>query len=96
LHRPIPGLIRNRLDVILDGPHDVTIGTAKTWQENGARVARELRTELQKYFPDVTRPDNFDKKTRSVKALTGFYRDLKIIDKYIRNTGQLHGPAALP
>lgn len=38
LYRPIHGLPRNRLDIILDGPHDVIIGDSKTWTENGARV----------------------------------------------------------
>jgi hypothetical protein len=95
LHRPIPGLLRNRLDIILDGPHDVIIGTSKTWQENGARVARELRTELQKFFPGIARPGNLDKKKDSVKALAGFYRDLKIITKYMRHTAKLHEPATI-
>lgn len=39
LYRPIKDLNRNRLDIILDGPHDVVIGTAKTWMENGASVS---------------------------------------------------------
>jgi hypothetical protein len=91
LYRPIPGLLRNRLDVILDGPHDVIIGTPKTWQENGARVARELRTELQKFFSGIARPGNLDKKKDSVRALTGFYRDLKIVAKYMHHTNQSHG-----
>jgi hypothetical protein len=98
LYRPIPGLLRNRLDIILDGPHDVIVGTEKTWQENGARVARELRAELQKLFPGIARPDNLDKKRDSVRALTGFYRDLKIITKYMRYTKQvtLHDRASIP
>jgi hypothetical protein len=91
LYRPIPGLLRNRLDIILDGPHDVVVGTAKTWQENGARVVREVRSELQKFFPEIARPGDLDNKRHSVRALTEFYRDLKIIAKYIRHTKQVHG-----
>jgi hypothetical protein len=85
LYRPIPGRHRNRLDIILDGPHDIVIGDAKTWQDNGARVVREVRSELYKLFPRITRPGNADKTKDAVKAFTGFYRDLQIIDKYTRN-----------
>lgn len=88
LYRPIPGLLRNRLDIILDGPQDVIIGTAKTWQDNGARVIRELRSELNKLFPGITRPGNADRKKDSVKALIELYRDLRIIEKYMQNTSK--------
>jgi hypothetical protein len=37
LYRPIPGLPRNRLDIILGGPADTVVGDRKAWQENGAR-----------------------------------------------------------
>jgi hypothetical protein len=52
----------------------------------------DTRTELQKSFPGIARPGNLDKKKDSVKALTGFYRDLKIITKYMRNTNKLAEP----
>lgn len=84
LYRPIPGLARNRLDIILDGPHDAIIGDRKTWMENGARVCRDVLKELKKIVPELTRPDGRDSTRDAQKQLCRLYRNLRIIDNYIR------------
>jgi hypothetical protein len=84
LHRPIPGLARNRLDIILDGPHDAIIGNRKTWMENGARVCRDVLKELKKIVPELTRPDGRDNTRDAQKQLCRLYRNLRIIDNHMR------------
>jgi hypothetical protein len=86
LHRPIPGLARNRLDIILDGPHDVVIGDRKTWMENGARVCRDMLKELRKIVPGLTRPGGRDNTKDAQKQLCRLYRNLRIIDSYMRGS----------
>jgi RNA polymerase sigma factor (sigma-70 family) len=80
LYRPIPGLARNRLDIILDGPHDVVIGGRKTWMENGARVCRDVLKELKKIVPGLTRPGGRDSTKDAQKQIGSFYRKLRIIE----------------
>lgn len=84
LCRPIPGLARNRLDIILDGPHDVVVGDRKTWMENGARVYRDVLKELRGIIPELTRPGGRDNTKDAQKQLCRFYRNLRIIDSYMR------------
>jgi hypothetical protein len=84
LYRPIPGLARNRLDIILDGPHDVVTGDRKTWMENGARVCRDVLKGLKKMIPELTRPDGRDNTKNAQKQLCRLYRNLRIIDNYMR------------
>lgn len=84
LYRPIHGLPRNRLDIILDGPHDVVIGDQKTWMENGARVWRDVEKELKKIVPDLNRPGGRDSTKDAQKQLRRLYRNLRIIENYMR------------
>lgn len=77
LHRPIPKRLRNRLDIILDGPHDVVIGKSKTWQENGARVCRYVLEQLRKEVPELKPPG-----TRGVQEqLRELYQNLRIVEQ---------------
>jgi hypothetical protein len=84
LYRPIPSLARNRLDIILDGPRDAVIGDRKTWMENGARVCRDVLKELKKIVPKLTRPGGRDNTKDAQKQLCRLYRNLRIIDNYMR------------
>lgn len=77
LHRPLPGVNRNRLDIILVGPDPKIDNKAakKTWQENGARVYRYVDQRLRTVVPSLKCPRANDKQ----KALRQLYRDLLIL-----------------
>lgn len=83
VYRPVPGLHRNRLDIILDGPDDIVTGDRKTWAENGARVCRRVLIELKKIVPELTRPGRRNTKDAQ-KQLRRLYRNLRVIDDYMR------------
>ena len=86
LYRPSPDWQRNRLDLILDGP-DLPIGTAqrKTWNENGARVWREVFDELKRVHPGLHRPSR-PNAPRAQKDLRRLYESLKIVGTWVRTT----------
>jgi hypothetical protein len=85
LYRPIRNVPRNRLDIILDGPHDQIIGDRKTWMENGARTCRNVMKELNKIVPELTRPGGRNNTKDAQKQLRRLYRNLRIIENYLRN-----------
>lgn len=89
LYRPIANVTRNRLDIILDGPHNEVNGTRKTWMENGARVCREVEKELKKIVPELTRPGGSNNKKDAQGQLRRLYRDLRIIESAERGSSQL-------
>ena len=82
LYRPLRGLDRNRLDLILDGPDD-TCGDVKTWNENGARVWRHVYHELRKLHPQLTRPGNANARGAQ-KDVRRLYQFLTIIDGWLQ------------
>ena len=88
LYRPISAIPQNRLDIILDGPDDQVIGSRKTWMENGARVCRNVMGELNKITPKLTRPGGRNNTKDSQKQLRRLYRNLRIIENYLRNLNQ--------
>ena len=84
LYRPSRDWRRNRLDLILDGP-DIQVGALKTWQENGARVWREVLAELQRVHPGLHRPGR-PNAPGAQKDLRRLYASLKIVDVWLRTT----------
>jgi hypothetical protein len=88
LYRPIRDIPRNRLDIILDGPDDQIVGDRKTWMENGARVCRNVMKELHKIVPELTRPGRRNNTKDAQKQLRRLYRNLRIIESYLRNLNQ--------
>ena len=86
LYRPIKNLSRNRLDIILDGPHDGHTGTKKTWMENGARVCRDVENELRKIVPELARPGGRNSTKDAQAQLRRLYRNLRIIESYERSS----------
>lgn len=85
LRRPISNISRNRLDIILDGPYNKVAGNRKTWMENGARVCRDVIEELRKIVPELTRPSNTKGAQKQLRRL---YRNLRIIENYMRGSGK--------
>jgi hypothetical protein len=85
LYRPIPGFARNRLDIILDGPHDAIIGDRKTWMENGARVCRDVLKEIKTIVPGLARAAGRDNTKDAQKQLRRFYRNVRILDEHMRS-----------
>lgn len=85
LYRPINNLLRNRLDIILDGPYDIVNGDQKTWMENGARVWRYVEKELKKIEPQLSRPGGRDNSKDAQKELRRLYRNLRIIENWVRS-----------
>jgi hypothetical protein len=85
LYRPISDINRNRLDIILDGPDDSVVGSRKTWMENGARVCRNVMKELKKIVPELARPGRRDNTKDAQKQLRRLYRNLRIIESYLRH-----------
>jgi RNA polymerase sigma factor (sigma-70 family) len=88
LHRPISGLSRNRLDIILDGPCDVVVGNQKTWMENGARVWRHVEKELRKIDSNFRRPVGDGNKRNAQEQLREFYFTLRTVESYMRLSGE--------
>jgi hypothetical protein len=88
LYRPISEVPRNRLDIILDGPDDQVVGNRKTWMENGARVCRNVIKELNKIVPTLTRPGGSKTTKDAQKQLRRLYRNLRVIENYLRNLNQ--------
>lgn len=88
LYRPISQIPRNRLDIILDGPDDQVVGNRKTWMENGARVCRNVIKELNKIVPALARPGGNKTTKDAQKQLRRFYRNLRIIESYLRNQSE--------
>jgi hypothetical protein len=88
LYRPISEVPRNRLDIILDGPDGQVVGNRKTWMENGARVCRNVVTELNKIVPALTRPGEHKTTKDAQKQLRRLYRNLRIIESYLRDLNQ--------
>jgi hypothetical protein len=88
LYRPISEVPRNRLDIILDGPDDQVVGNRKTWMENGARVCRNVVKELNKMVPELTRPGGRKTTKDAQKQLRRLYRNLRIIENYLRDLNQ--------
>lgn len=84
-HRPHPNWQRNRLDLILDGP-DLPVGPVelKTWNENGARVFREVRDELRLLHPGLHRPGR-PNAPGAQKDLRRLNQGLKITDTWLRD-----------
>jgi hypothetical protein len=79
LHRPVPGLRRNLLDLILDGPDDMPDEPQmrKVWLENRARVCRDVVAAMKSAVP------SFDHRAvtgrRSAAALRELYRLLVVV-----------------
>lgn len=92
LYRPVPGYPGNRLDIILDGPPDLEAGDHKTWMENGARVWRHVKAQLQGIEPNFGRPEGSNAKGAQA-ALRDFYLTLKIMDLYMRNSDESDWPS---
>lgn len=90
LYRPISEVPRNRLDIILDGPDDQVVGNRKTWMENGARVCRNVVKELNKMVPELTRPGGRKTTKDAQKQLRRLYRNLRIIENYLRDLNQIN------
>jgi hypothetical protein len=88
LYRPISEVPRNRLDIILDGPDDQVVGNRKTWMENGARVCRNVVKELNELVPGLARPGRRSNTKDAQKQLRRLYRNLRIIENYLRNLNQ--------
>jgi hypothetical protein len=88
LYRPISEVPRNRLDIILDGPDDQVVGNRKTWMENGARICRNVIKELNKLVPQLARPGRGGNTKDAQKQLRRLYRNLRIIENYLRNLNQ--------
>lgn len=86
LYRPSPEWHRNRLDLILDGP-DLPVRAAqlKTWNENGARVWREVFAELRRTHPGLHRPGR-PNAPGAQKDLRRLYESLKIVTVWLRTT----------
>ena len=86
LYRPSRDWQRNRLDLILDGP-DIPVGDSarKTWNENGARVWREVYAELQRVHPGLRRPGRLNA-PGAQKDLRRLYESLKIVEVWLRTT----------
>jgi hypothetical protein len=76
LYRPFAGIGRNRLTIILEGP-DLKIDKRqeKTWQENGARICREVEKRLQVVVPTIRCPRSRGKQ----RALRQLYQDLRTL-----------------
>jgi hypothetical protein len=55
--------------------------------ENGARVCRDVLKELKKIVPELTRPGGRDNTKDAQKQLCRLYRNLRIIDNYMRGLG---------
>jgi hypothetical protein len=88
LRRPDPRFDRNRLDIILDGPHDLVVGDRKTWMENGARVCRYVREQLQREVPELDQPC-----TRGAQEqLRDLYQALRIVERAMEDPDGLGFP----
>lgn len=84
LHRPIADRNLNQLDFLLDEPQTRGPGNKK-WMENGARVAREVITELLTHcrqngelaFPNFHKPAGRENKKDAQKDLYKLYMALR-------------------
>lgn len=88
LHRPINDLPRNRPGVILDGLYNIATGDHKKWMENGTRVWRYVEKELKKIEPRLSRPDGRNNTKDAQKELRRLYRNLRIIENWMRSQGK--------
>jgi hypothetical protein len=89
LYRPISNIPRNRLDIILDGPHNINaIGNRKTWIESGARVCRNVEKELKKIVPELTHPGGRYSTKDAQKQLRRLYDNLRIIESFMRGSNK--------
>jgi len=93
LYRPVPDYLGNRLDIILEGPLDLEVGDHKTWTENGARVWRYVKKQLQEIEPNFGRPGGSDIKGAQA-ALRDFWLALKDMHVYMWNSDESDWPSA--
>lgn len=84
LHRPDPRHAKNRLDFVLDAPGvgPDTAKARKAWTENGARVVRHVRKELEK-VAGLRRPGSVEA-PGAQRDLRDLYESLKILDAHRR------------
>lgn len=87
LYRPIPRREQNRLDIMLTGPDDV-VGDPRTWMDNGARVCRYVREQLQREAPELEQPSA----RRVQEQLRELYQNLRIVEKVMEDPGDLELP----
>jgi RNA polymerase sigma factor (sigma-70 family) len=76
LYRPVPGVAKNQLDIILDEiPVEPPVDRTR-WAANNARVCRALLASVREVLPIVQRPN--DRVKGLVRDVQELYRDLKI------------------